>query len=225
MDEKIFSRVDNYISDLLANEDAVLVDAMKLLNTEGLPQHSISANQAKFLQILMLACNAKRVLEIGTLGGYSTIWLARTLPPNGKITTIEANHRYALIAQKNIDHAGLKQKVEIRIGKALDVLPKIVAESNEPFDMVFIDADKPSYVKYFDFALQLSKPGAIIVCDNVIREGKVLDKKSTDEKVKGVQRFNKMLGNNRKVTATILQTVGVKEHDGIAIAVVNQNVV
>lgn len=222
MNTEIFLNVDTYISDLLAKEDQALTDTLKSLDKEGLPPHSVSANQGKFLQVMMIACNAKRVLELGTLGGYSTIWLARALPENGKVITIEVDKHHAEVAQKNINNAGLSLKVDLRIGKALDILPKIIAENEAPFDMIFIDADKPPYTEYFNYALQLSRPGTLIVCDNVIREGKVLDSSSTDEKVQGVQRFNKMLGENKKVTATILQTVGAKEYDGMAIAVVNR---
>ena len=222
MDSEIFSQVDKYISSLLAREDKVLIDTIKSLETEGLPQHSVSSNQGKFLQVMMIACNAKRVLELGTLGGYSTIWLARALPDNGKVITIEVDKHHIEVAKKNIDNAGLSRKVDLRIGKALDVLPQIIAENGEPFDMIFIDADKPPYTEYFDYALQLSRPGTLIICDNVIREGKVLDNNSRDEKVHGVQRLNKMLSENKKVTATILHSVGVKEYDGMAIAVVNR---
>ncbi len=222
MDIEIFSQVDNYISNLLAPEDKALTDTIKSLDAEGLPQHSVSPNQGKFLQVMMIVCNAKKVLELGTLGGYSTIWLARALPNNGKVITIEVDKHHGDVAQKNINNAGLSQKVDLRVGKALDILPQIIAENDEPFDMIFIDADKPPYTEYFDYALQLSRPGTLIICDNVIREGKVLDNNSADEKVKGVQRLNKMLSQNTKVTATILQTVGVKEYDGMAIAVVNR---
>ena len=222
MGTEIFSQVDNYISNLLAPEDKALTDTIKSLDTEGLPQYSISPTQGKFLQVMMIVCNAKKVLELGTLGGYSTIWLARALPNNGKLITIEVDKHHGDVAQKNINNAGLSQKVDLRIGKALDILPQIIAENDGPFDMIFIDADKPPYTEYFDYALQLSRPGTLIICDNVIREGKVLDNNTADEKVKGVQRLNKMLSQNAKVTATILQTVGVKEHDGMAIAVVNR---
>jgi len=222
MDTEIFSKVDNYISSLLAPEDTALTDTIKSLDIEGLPQHSVSANQGKFLQVMMIACNAKNVLELGTLGGYSTIWIARALPDNGKVITIEIDKHHGDVAQKNIDNAGLSHKVDLRVGKALDILPQISAESDEPFDMIFIDADKPPYTEYFHYALKLSRPGTLIICDNVIREGKILDNYSSDEKVKGVQRFNKMLSENKEVTATILHTVGVKEYDGMAIAVVNR---
>lgn len=223
MEATIFSQVDTYISNLLAPEDKALTDTIESLDAEGLPQHSVSANQGKFLQVMMLLCNAKKVLELGTLGAYSTIWLARALPANGQITTIEVDPHHADVARKNIDNAGLSGKVKLITGKALEVLPTLIAEKAEPFDMIFIDADKPPYVDYFEYALQLSRPGTLIICDNVIREGKVLDENSSDEKVKGVQRLNKMLSGNKKVTATILQTVGVKEYDGMAIAVVNRN--
>ncbi|MBS1732255.1 MAG: O-methyltransferase [Bacteroidetes bacterium] len=222
MNAEIFLQVDNYISDFLAPEDKALTDTIKSLNEEGLPQHSVSANQGKFLQVMMIACNAKKVLELGTLGGYSTIWLARALPPDGKLITIEADNHHGAVAWKNIHNAGLSHKVDLRIGKALDILPEIIEQHEEPFDFIFIDADKPPYTEYFNYALQLSRPGTIIVCDNVIREGKVLDENSADEKVQGVQRLNKMLSENENITATILQTVGSKEYDGMAIAVVNR---
>lgn len=222
MKTDIFEKVDKYISNLLAREDKALNDTIKSLDSEGLPQISVSANQGKFLQVMAIVCNATKILELGTLGGYSTIWLARMLPENGKIITIEFDKHHANVAKKNIDNAGLTKKVDLRIGKALDILPKIIANKEGPFDMIFIDADKPPYAEYFEYALSLSRPGTLIICDNVIRDGKVLDNKSTDEEVRGVQRLNKMLSNNKKVTATILQTVGVKEYDGMAIAVVNR---
>ncbi|MBA3828195.1 MAG: O-methyltransferase [Taibaiella sp.] len=222
MDIEIFSKIDNYISSLLAPEDKALSDTIRSLDTEGLTQHSVSANQGKFLQVMMIACNARRVLELGTLGGYSTIWLARALPENGKIITIEVDEHHAKVARKNIENAHLSPKIELKIGKALDILPVLIADKEEPFDMIFIDADKPPYVEYFNYVLELARPGTLIICDNVIREGKVLDENSTDEKVRGVQRLNEMLSQNKKVTATILQTVGVKEFDGMVIAVVNR---
>lgn len=222
MDTKIFSEVDKYISNLLAPEDKVLTDTIKSLDKEGLPQHSVSANQGKFLQVMMIACNAKRVLELGTLGAYSTIWMARALPDDGKIISIEVDEHHGEVAQKNIDNAGLSHKVNLKIGKALDILPQIIAEKEQSFDLIFIDADKPPYAEYFEFALQLSRPGTLIILDNVIREGKVLDTTSTDEKVQGVQRLNNMLSENKNVTATILHSAGVKEYDGMAIAVINR---
>ena len=220
MNYQIFEEVDRYISSLLGKEDQVLQETIKSLDIEGIPQHSVSANQGKLLQILIRLCNAKRVLELGTLGGYSTIWLARALPENGKMVTVEVDPHHAEVAWENIIKAGLSQKVELKVGKALDLLPTIIDEDSGPFDLIFIDADKPPYKEYSDYALKLSKSGTLIICDNVIREGRVLDVNSEDEKVKGVQRLNQYLAECDQVYATILQTVGTKEHDGMLIAVV-----
>ena len=220
MNQEIFAQVDQYIGNLLAPEDDILKSVISSLAIAGLPQHSISPNQGKFLQVMMQLCNAKNVLEIGTLGGYSTIWMARALPSDGKIITLEVDSNHAALAQKNIEYAGISDKVDLKIGMALQILPELV-ESKAVFDLIFIDADKPPYMEYFEFAINLSRPGTVIICDNVIREGKILDPKSTDEKVFGVQRFNQLLATNNKVTATILPTIGVKEYDGMAIAVVN----
>ena len=220
MDQEIFGKIDHYISQMLAPEDEVLQETIKSLDTAEMPQISVTANQGKFLQVIALMCNAKRVLELGTLAGYSTIWLARSLPEDGKIVTIEFDPRHANVAKQNIKNAGLLDKVDIRVGKAMDIMLEIKEAKEEPFDLIFIDADKPPYTEYFEMALSLSHPGTVIICDNVIREGKVLDENSTDDRVIGVQRFNKLLASNKNVTATILQTVGVKEYDGMAIAVV-----
>lgn len=220
MNASIFSKVDGYIEALLATEDKALTNTIASLEIEKFPQHSISATQGKLLQVLMAACNAKKVLELGTLGGYSTIWLARALPEDGKLLTVEADAAHARLAGQNIFNAGLTKKVEIKVGNALDILIELEKNKTDPFDFIFIDADKPPYTDYFEYAVNLSRKGTIIVCDNVIREGKVLDLDSMDEKVKGVQRFNEQLSKNDNVTATILQTVGIKEHDGMAISVV-----
>ena len=221
MDSKIFGLVDQYINNLLVEQDEVLTATEASIVEANIPAISISANQGKFLHVLARLVNAKKILEIGTLGGYSTIWLARALPEDGRLVTLELSEHHAAVAQKNIVRAGLDVIVDIRIGKALDLLPEIEKEAVGPFDMVFIDADKPPYTEYFQWALRLSRQGTLIVADNVIREGKVLDEKSSDEIVQGVQRFNTMLAKNTAVTATIIQTVGSKDHDGMAIAVVN----
>lgn len=221
MTKELFETVDQYISGLFADQDQALTATEQAIQAANIPQISISASQGKFLQVLTRLCQAKKILEIGTLGGYSTIWLARALPPNGRLITLEMDSVYANVAQKNIHAAGLSSVVEIRIGKAMELLPKIEAEGIAPFDMIFIDADKPPYPEYFQWALRLARPGTLIIADNVIREGKVLDPNSSDEKVLGVQRFNQMIATNPAVTATIIQTVGIKEHDGMAIAVVN----
>jgi caffeoyl-CoA O-methyltransferase len=221
MNNEIFSSVDNYIASLLNPADDALTKTEASIEAENIPPISVSPNQGKFLHILAKLCNAKKILEIGTLGGYSTIWMARALPKDGKLITLELEQHHADVAQKNIEHAGLDKIVEIRIGKAIDLLPKIEAAGEGPFDMIFIDADKPPYVEYFQWALKLSRPGTLIVADNVIRDGKVLDPECTDPMVNGAQRFNQMLSTNTNVTATILQTVGSKEHDGMALAIVN----
>jgi predicted O-methyltransferase YrrM len=220
MDNKLFESVDHYISNLLAYEDEALVEATRSLEAAGMPAISVSPNQGKFLQILALLCNAKNILELGTLAGYSTIWMARALPKEGLLISLEADPKHAEVAQKNIERAGLASQVDIRVGKALDVLPQLYNEKAGPFDMIFIDADKPPYAEYFQWALRLSRPGTLIVADNVIREGQVLNDNPGDERVIGAQRFNNMLGASTAVTATIVQMVGVKEYDGMAIAVV-----
>lgn len=222
MDNEIFAEVDHYIGNLLAKENQALKDATGLIQSENIPDASISANQGKLLQVFALACNAKRILELGTLGAYSTIWLANALPDDGKVITIEFDEHHARVAQKNITNAGLSDKIDLRIGKALDILSNLIATQSEPFDLIFIDADKPPYTEYFQLALKLSRPGTLIICDNVIRNGKVLDTNSSDEKVRGVQRLNAFLSECTAVTATILQTVGVKEYDGMVVAVVNK---
>ncbi len=220
MDNKIFEEVDKYIENLLIPQDEALLKAEESLVSENIPQISVSPNQGKFLQIMAFSCNAKRILEVGTLAGYSTIWMARALPADGKLITIEFEPHHAEVAKKNINRAGLDSKVEIITGKALETLEKMIAGNTEPFDMIFIDADKPPYTEYFQQALKLSHPGTIIIADNVIRNGDILHENSTDEKVLGVQRFNKFLSECKEVNATIIQTVGVKEYDGMAIAVV-----
>ena len=221
MNQKLFESVDKYINDLLVDEDEALIATEISIKESNIPQISISANQGKFLHILAKLCHAKKILEVGTLAGYSTIWLARALPKDGKLVTLEYDRHHANVAQTNITRAGLDDIVEIRIGKALDTLPAIEKEGIGPFDMIFIDADKSPYTEYFQWALRLSRSGTLIIADNVIREGKVLDPKSSDDMVKGVQRFNNELAKNEAVTATIIQTVGMKEHDGMAIAIVN----
>lgn len=220
MNNELFESVDHYISNLVGQEDEALIAATRSLSEAGMPAISVSPNQGKFLQLLALLCNSKNILELGTLAGYSTIWMARALPKDGKLITLEADPKHAAVAQKNIERAGLASQVQIKTGKALDILPQLHAEGAGPFDMIFIDADKPPYAEYFEWALRLSRPGTLIVADNVIRDGKVLNENSTEPAVNGAQRFNKMLAASTAVTATILQMVGVKEYDGMALAVV-----
>jgi caffeoyl-CoA O-methyltransferase len=220
MDPKIFEDVDHYISNLFEKPDSVLTATEQSTIDADIPQIAISPNQGKFLQLLARIANAKKILEIGTLAGYSTIWLARALPKDGKLITLEFDPKHAAVAQKNITNAKLGSVVDIRVGKAIDTLPQLVKEGAGPFDMIFIDADKPPYTEYFEWSLKLSRPGTLIIADNVIRDGKVLADQITDEMVAGVKRFNAALAANPAVDATIIQTVGVKEYDGMAIAVV-----
>lgn len=220
MENKIFEDVDKYIENLLIPQDEALLKAEESLTIENIPLISVSPNQGKLLQILALTCSAKRILEVGTLAGYSTIWLARALPEDGKLVTIEFEPHHSEVAKKNITRAGLDSKVQVITGKAMEIIEQLIEEKTEPFDMIFIDADKPPYTEYFQLAIKLSHPGTLIIADNVIRNGDILNENSTDEKVLGVQRFNKFLSECKEVNATIIQTVGVKEYDGMAIAVV-----
>ncbi|QEC69643.1 O-methyltransferase [Panacibacter ginsenosidivorans] len=220
MNQQLFEAVDNYICDLVAPEDDALKATVESIEKNGIPQISISASQGKFLQVLAKLCNAKKILEVGTLAGYSTIWMARALPKDGKLISLEYEQLHADVARENIKRAGLDNIVEIRVGKAIDLLPEL-AKENMVFDMIFIDADKEPYAEYFQWALKLSHSGTLIIADNVIREGKVLEENPDDERVAGVHRFNKLLAATKEVTACIIQNVGAKEHDGMAIAVVN----
>lgn len=221
MSDDIFGSVDAFINKLFVKEDAALVQTKKNIIEEGLPQISISENQGKFLHILAKLRNPLKILEIGTLGGYSTIWLARALNAGGRLISLEIDRHHADVASANVAGAGLADNVTIRVGNALEELPKIKEENTGPFDVIFIDADKEPYAEYFEWAMQLSKSGTLIIVDNVVREGKILDEKTEEKEVKGVQRFIKLLSGTPDITATIIQTVGSKYHDGIALAIVN----
>ena len=220
MDQQLFGAVDEYISLLFNGDDEVLAATEQSIIDANIPQISVSPNQGKLLNLLAQLCKAEKILELGTLAGYSTIWMARALPANGKLISLEYDPKHAAVAQQNIHRAGLDKVVDIRVGKGLDLLPQLEAEGVGPFDMIFIDADKPPYTEYFEWALKLSRPGTLIIADNVIRSGKVLQENNSDEMVTGVQRFNKALAANKAVSATIIQTIGAKEHDGIALAIV-----
>lgn len=204
MDQQLFEKVDHYISQLVAPEDSVLQETIRSLDEANMPQISVTPTQGKFLQLMAIMCKAKRVLELGTLGAYSTIWMARAIPDDGKVLTVEFDPHHAKIASRNIERAQLSEKIELRVGKAMEVLEELIANGEAAFDLIFIDADKPPYAEYFELALQLSHSGTVIICDNVIREGKVLDEHSDDERVRGVQRFNRLLADHPKVTATIM---------------------
>jgi predicted O-methyltransferase YrrM len=215
-----WTAVDQYITDLLVPSDRALDAALQASASAGLPAIQVSANQGKLLQLLAKIQGAQRILEIGTLGGYSTIWLARALPASGRLISLEALPHHAKIAKLNIANAGLQDRVEIRVGKALDLLPGIAAEKPAPFDLIFIDADKASTAEYFQWALKLARPGSLIIADNVVRNGAVIDANSDDAGVKGVRRFNEILAAEKRVSATAIQTVGSKGYDGFAIALV-----
>jgi caffeoyl-CoA O-methyltransferase len=216
MTDDIYQQVDGYISSLVAPEDDALSAARAASLDAGLPDIAISAAEGKFLHVLARVVNAQRILEIGTLGGYSTIWLARALPPHGRLITIEVDEHHADVARRNIARANLADKIEVRVGPALDVLPTL----HGPFDFIFIDADKETYVEYFEWAVKLARPGALIVADNVVRKGEVVDADATDARVVGARRFNAALAQHQSVSAAIMQTVGAKGHDGMALAVV-----
>lgn len=218
-DEKQWAAVDRYITDQLVPSDAALDAALASSAANGLPAINVAPNQGKLLHVLARSIGAKRILEIGTLGGYSTIFLARALPPGGKLITLEYERKHADVARANIERAGLSHLVDIRLGKAIDSLPKIAAESGAPFDFVFIDADKPGNADYFAWALKLARVGTMIVVDNVVRKGDVIDA-AGDANVQGARRVIEAMGKEPRVSATAVQTVGTKGYDGFAIAVV-----
>ena len=223
MTQDIWTAVDRYITDLFVPPDAALSGALQASQAAGLPAINVSPPQGKFLQLLAMALGARAILELGTLGGYSTIWLARALPPGGRLITLEADPRHAEIARANIARAGLTEVVDLRLGRALDTLPRLAAEGRGPFDLIFIDADKPSYADYFTWALKLSRRGTVIIGDNVIRRGAVIHPGASDDpRVPGVLRFHEVVAAERRVTATVMQTVGAKGYDGFTIALVTE---
>jgi predicted O-methyltransferase YrrM len=199
--------------------DAALDAALESSAAAGLPAIHVAPNQGKLLHVLARAIGAKRILEVGTLGGYSTIWLARALPPDGKLITLEYEPKHAKVAQANIERAGLAHVVEIRLGTAISSLPKIAAERRGAFDLVFIDADKPGNADYFAWAVKLTRPGGLIIVDNVVREGEVINAKG-DANAQGARRLFEAMAKEPRVSATAVQTVGSKRWDGFAIAVV-----
>lgn len=223
MSQTQWTHVDRYITDMLVPSDAALDAALRTADEAGLPKINVAPNQGKMLAILAQTMGAKSILEIGTLGGYSTIWLARALAPGGKLITLEIDTKHAAVARANIERAGLAHAVDLRVGKAIETLPKIADEGHGPFDMIFIDADKPSNPDYFAWALKLSRRGSLIVIDNVIRNGAVADAHSADPNVQGVRRMNDMLAAEPRVTATAIQTVGSKGYDGLALALVTSD--
>ena len=221
MTQDQWTTVDQYLAGLVVPDDAVLEAAQQASVAAGLPAISVSPTQGKLLWLLARIQRARSILEIGTLGGYSTIWLARALPDGGRLVTMEAEPKHADVARENIARAGLDNVVDLRVGQALDTLPQLVAEGRGPFDLTFIDADKPNTPEYFQWALKLSRPGSLIVVDNVVRKGAVADAESDDPSVRGMRRFLEMLATESRASATGIQTVGSKGYDGFAIALVN----
>jgi predicted O-methyltransferase YrrM len=215
-----WTEVDDYFTDLLVASDPALEAALAASDAAGLPPINVAPNQGKLLMLLARIQGARRILEIGTLGGYSTIWLARALPDDGQLVTLEADAKHAEVARANIARAGLADRVEIRVGPALETLPLLVAEGKGPYDLVFIDADKPSNPHYLAFALELTRRGSLIIADNVVRNGAVVQAASRDPNVRGIRRFNELVAADPRLTATAVQTVGSKGYDGFAIALV-----
>jgi predicted O-methyltransferase YrrM len=221
MDHQIWSAVDDYIGDKLLPEDAALTAALHANAAAGLPAIDVSPAQGKFLNLLVRITGARRVLEIGTLGGYSTICMASALPADGRLVTLEYEPRHAEVARANLARAGLSERVEVRVGKGLDSLPVLHAEGGDPFDLIFIDADKPSNPGYLEWAVRLSRPGTVIVLDNVVRDGQVIDAASGDLNVEGARAGFDFIAAHPRLSATALQTVGAKGYDGFAIALVS----
>jgi predicted O-methyltransferase YrrM len=220
MSQDLWSEIDRYIVRHFVATDPALEAALEASDAAGLPQINVAPNQGKLLQLLARSIGARTILEIGTLGGYSTIWLARALPAAGRLVTIEANAKFAAVARANIARAGLADRVEIRIGAALDTLPKLATEGAGPFDLVFIDADKENNADYFRWAVKLARRGSLIVVDNVVREGGVVDAARKDAHIEGVRRFYEAAAVEPRASITAIQTVGSKGHDGLAIALV-----
>lgn len=220
MSEQTWAAVEKYVDGLLIPSDPVLEAAVAASEAAGLPDIAVTSSQGKLLYLLARLQRARRILEVGTLGGYSTIWLARALPEDGSVVTIESEKQHCEVARVNVERADLSALVEFREGKALDVLPELAAEGLEPFDLVFIDADKENTEAYFRWALRLSRVGAAILVDNVIRQGKVAEAETDDARVEGMRRFFEMLAAEPRVTATTIQTVGRKGYDGFTLAMV-----
>jgi predicted O-methyltransferase YrrM len=215
-----WAAVDRYLVERVGASDAALEAALAASTAAGLPPIQVAPNQGKLLHLFALAQGARSILEIGTLGGYSTIWLARALPADGRVVTLELEPRHAAVARANFERAGVADRIELRVGRALDLLPGLAAERRGPFDFIFINADKVGTADYFAWAMKLARRGTVIVVDNVVRSGAVADAASTDASVRGVQRFFAALAQEPRVSATAVQTVGSKGYDGFALAVV-----
>jgi predicted O-methyltransferase YrrM len=219
--EELWDKIDEFLSQKLGTSDDLLEAALRDSEKANLPGIQVTPNQGKLLQLLAQIQGARRILEMGTLGGYSTICLARALPPGGCLISLELDPAYAQVARKNIERAGLRRRVTIKVGPANDSLAQLVSEKVAPFDFIFIDADKAGYPDYFRFAMKLSRPGTVIVADNVVRKGAVIEANSSDANVQGVRRMLDMIASENRVSATGIQTVGSKGHDGFVLARVN----
>jgi predicted O-methyltransferase YrrM len=220
MGQEQWTAVDSYIADLFIPPDPTLEAAQASSTAAGLPAISVSQTQGKLLHLLARLQGARNILEIGTLGGYSTIWLARALPADGHLISLELDPKHAEVARANLARAGVANVAEIRLGRAADSLQKLVAEKRTPFDLIFIDADKQGYADYLQWSLKLSRRGTLIIADNVVRKGEVADPTSTDASVQGIRRFNEVLAAEKRVTTTAIQTVGSKGYDGLAFILV-----
>lgn len=220
MTQEQWTAVDDYISQLFLPDDDALIAALQYSSECGLPEIQVAPNQGKMLMILARLMNARRILEIGTLGGYSTIWLARALRTDGKLISLEFDPHHAKTARTNLGRAALSELVEVRVGAALETLPVLAAENAAPFDFVFIDADKENYAEYFAWAMKLTRKGGLIVADNVVRNGEIVDENSEDPRVQGMRRFNSALAAETRAVATQVQTVGSKGYDGFAMVLV-----
>lgn len=220
MSQERWTAVDRYINDLFIPPDPALEAALRAAAEAGLPEIQVTPSQGMLLHIMARATGAHDILEIGTLGGYSTIWLARALAPGGRLVTLEVEPRHAAVARANLARAGVAERVEVRLGRAVDSLAQLAAEGRGPFDLVFIDADKPSTSAYFAWAMKLTRPGGLIITDNVVRNGAVIEADSRDSNVQGVRSFNAALAAEPRAVSTIVQTVGSKGYDGFAISVV-----
>jgi predicted O-methyltransferase YrrM len=220
MAQEQWTAVDSYIEKLFIAPDFALEAALESSKAAGLPTINVSPAEGKLLHMLARIQGARKILELGTLGGYSTIWLARALPPEGRLISLEIDPKRAEIARANIARAELTNTVEIRVGPAADSLQKLLSEGRGPFDLIFIDADKQGYAEYLQWSLKLSRPGTLIVADNVVRKGAVTDPGSADENVQGIRKFNEALTAEKGVTTTVIQTVGCKGYDGLALILV-----
>ncbi|HLY41514.1 MAG TPA: O-methyltransferase [Terracidiphilus sp.] len=217
---KVWAKVDRYFSDQLLPADSALEAVMAANREADLPAIDVTPLQGKFLELLVRVSGARKVLELGTLGGYSTIWLARGLAAGGRVVTLELEAKHAEVARANLKRAGVLDRVDLRVGRAADLLKDLIASGTEPFDLIFIDADKASYPEYLELSLRLSRAGTLIIADNVVRDGKVIEPDNPDANIQGVRRFTELVAAEPRLSTTVLQTVGGKGYDGFAISVV-----